>query len=323
MPRFLQRLFRRADPEAQAREALLRRVAEMDNALTRRALAAEERLDRISRRMEEIVAYFAQRSHPIHYTHANYLGDHTALTLLHGHYMLFVDTRGTDLAPHLMVHGVWETAYTTVFQRMIKPGANVLDIGTNFGVYAILGAASGGRIHAFDPNPRLCQLVRRSAAVNGFTERLTVHEAAVGDADGEAMVAMSNDWPGGGHMVAPGSQEAGTPCRVLTIDSLFPDPGFRAEVIKIDVEGNEGRALLGMRGLLARSPEVKIMMEFAPAMLASQGVGPERVIELLHGLGFSFWDIGPDSSLTRLEPAKLAEERDHTIRNILVSRQAP
>ena len=124
-------------------------------------------------------------------------------------------------------------------------------------------------------------------------------------------------------MVAPGSQEAGTPCRVLTIDSLFPDPGFRADVIKIDVEGNEGRALLGMRGLLARSPEVKIMMEFAPAMLASQGVGPERVIELLHGLGFSFWDIGPDSSLTRLEHAKLAEERDHTIRNILVSRQAP
>ncbi|MBP0491424.1 FkbM family methyltransferase [Roseomonas indoligenes] len=304
-------------------QAVMRRLAEMDNALTRRALAAEEKLERLSRRMEEITAYFAQRAHPLHHTQSNYLGDHTALTLLQGRHMLYVDTRGIDIAPHLMVHGIWETGYTALFERLVRPGATVLDVGANLGVYAILGGAKGARVHAFEPNPRLCELLRRSIAVNGFTERVTLHEAAVGDVEGEVQLAFDTDWPGGGHVVPPNSTVAGRPCRVAVPDRLFPDPGFRLDLVKMDVEGFEGHALRGMRDLLARSPEVRIMMEFAPGMMASQGMGPAETVALLSGLGFRFWNIGLDSGLTPVEADVLAAESGAGVRNILVARKAP
>ncbi|MCR0982914.1 FkbM family methyltransferase [Roseomonas populi] len=323
MPR-IRSLFRslRRGPTA-GEQALLRRITEMDNALTRRALAAEEKLERLSRRVEEVTAYFAQRTHPLHHTQSNYLGDHTALTLLHGRHMLFVDTRGIDIAPHLMVHGIWETGYTALFERLVRPGATVLDIGANLGVYSILGGAKDARVHAFEPNPRLCELLRRSISVNGFAERVTLHEMAVGDTEGEVQLAFNIDWPGGGHVLPPGSTATGRPCRVAVLDRLFPDPGFRLDLVKMDVEGHEGHALRGMRELLARSPEVRIMMEFAPGMMAAQGVGPAETVGLLRGLGFRFWNIGFDSGLTPVEADVLAAESGAGVRNILVARQEP
>ena len=120
LPALFARLRRKADTDAQ--QALLRHLAATEEALTRRSLALEERIDRISARMEEFVAYFAQRSHPIHFQQATYLGDHTALVMLHGRHPFFVDTRGVDIAPHLILFGIWETAYTLLFQRLIRPG---------------------------------------------------------------------------------------------------------------------------------------------------------------------------------------------------------
>jgi FkbM family methyltransferase len=279
-------------------------------------------LDRLSTRLEEVASYLVHRAHPLHFQQAAYLGDHTALTMLHGRYMLFVDTRGIDIAPHLIMNGVWETAYTTLFQRLIRPDGLVLDIGANHGVYAVLAAAAGARVAAFEPNPRLCDLVRRSVAVNGFSGRISVYEVALGDVDGEVHLAFDNAWPGGGHVVEAGSQQAGAPCRLLPLDSLFSDPNIVVDLIKMDVEGTEGRALRGMHALLTRSPEVKIMMEFAPVMLNGHGVGPAAVVGMLRELGFRFWDIGTDSGLTPVEAELLAGATDDSVRNVLVSRQA-
>lgn len=322
MPRLVTWLSR-LRPRASRQADLLRRTSQAGAALLGRTDRIEQRLDRISARMEEIVAYFAQRSHPIHFQQPTYLGDHTALVMLHGRHPFFVDTRGIDIAPHLILFGVWETAYCLLFQRLIRPGELVLDIGANHGVYAVLGAAAGGEVMAFEPNPRLCDLMRRSAAVNGMTPRLTVHEAAVGEAEGSVQIAFDMAWPGGGHVLEPEWQRSGTDCRVLAIDDLLPDPATKVGVIKMDVEGSEGRALRGMRKLLERSPDVRMMMEFVPTMLMSHGVGPAEVIGLLRGMGFRFWDIAADASLKPLDPDVLAAATDGSVRNILVARHEP
>jgi len=346
MPKWSAMLGARLSGPSAGEQALFRRVNDMENALMRRALAAEEKLERLSRRMEEVVArlenerqgpgaeglsrrleeiaaYFAQRTHGLHHTHANYLGDHTALTLLHGRHMLYVDTRDIGVAPHLMVNGIWETPCTTLFERLLRPGTTVLDIGANLGVYTVLAAAANARVHAFEPNPRFCDLLRRSASVNGLTERLALHPVAVSDTEDEVRLAVNEEWPGGGHVAPVGSTAPGPPCRLVVLDRLLPDPSVRLDLVKMDVEGHEGRALRGMRALLARSPDVRIMMEFAPQMMAIQGMTAAETVGLLGSFGFRFWEIGGDSGLTPIEPAALAAGEGPPIRNILVARDAP
>jgi hypothetical protein len=95
----------------------------------------------------------------------------------------------------------------------------------------------------------------------------------------------------------------------------------RLGVVKMDVEGTEGRALRGMRGLLARSPEARLMLEFAPAMMTAQGVGPAVVVEELAGLGFRFWSI--EGGAPRAIAAEALAATGAAVQNILACRRDP
>ncbi len=258
-------------------------------------------------------------------TRVAYLGDHTALALLHGTYMIYVDTRGIDIAPHLMMRGEWEPDDVRLFAQMIRPGDTVLDVGAHLGVFTLIGAAATGpegRVHSFEPNPRLAQLQRQSVEVNGFSSRAMVHEAAVGRAEGIAELVFSDQWAGGGHLSVSRQEGKGQRVRVVALDDLFPDPAFRIDVMKMDVEGTEGHALTGMQGILARSHAARIMMEFAPQMMASQGFAAPKVLRFLADLGFAFWNIGPGGVLEPASLESLAALRDG-VRNIVASRTPP
>lgn len=297
--------------------------------MLRDLLTLPGRVQRILNRLEAGIAYFAARSHPRQYTPNAYLGDHTSLTLLQGRLKIFVDTRGNDLAPHLLLDGEWEPEETRLFARLIQPGDTVMDLGAHLGVFTLIAAvATGatGKVHAFEPNPRFAGLLQRSLAVNGLAGHSQVHNMAIGAEEGLAALMFSHAWGGGGHLaVSPTEGLNGgemVQCRVAALDDLFPDPAFQVHLMKMDVEGTESRAVRGMWNLLARSPRAQVMFEFAPVMLAAQGSSAAELVQLFAHLGFHFWTIGDKAELLPIEPATLASMTEG-VRNILASRQAP
>uniref|UniRef100_UPI0022EB7567 FkbM family methyltransferase n=1 Tax=Falsiroseomonas oryzae TaxID=2766473 RepID=UPI0022EB7567 len=298
------------------------------------ARAAERSaLARMPQRLEEVAAHLTQRVNPWHYCATAWLGDDTALSILHGRLPIYLDTRGTDVAPHVMLFGIWEPNYTQLFQRLIRPGDTVLDLGAHLGVYTLLGAAATGptgRVHAFEPNPRYAALLGRSLAVNGFTGFATLHQAAAGAAEGVSELSFSWEYGGGGNIATgtrrgarnrPNAPETEA-CRVVALDDLFPDPAFTADVVKMDIEGTETYALRGMAALLARSPRVRILFEFAPAMLRGHGSSAAELIGLLDGMGFRFWSIRADSGLDPVAASTLSAQSDG-IANLLAARTDP
>jgi FkbM family methyltransferase len=311
-------------------------MADLAGALTRRLeeaiacfdLAAGDRGGaHLTRRLEEAIAYFAARANPYYHTNPVYIGDHTVLALLHGRYPMYLDTRGIDVAPFIMLFGIWEQHYTTLFTRLIRPGDTVLDIGAHLGVYTLLSAAATGptgRVHAFEPNARFAQLLGKSLASNGFSGYSQIHPVAVGAQAGDTELRFSWEWAGGGHLAAGPGEETlvAQPCRIVAIDDVFPDPSSTVDLIKMDVEGTETFAIRGMVRLLARSPGVRIMFEFSPEMLAGHGSSGAELISLFQGFGFRFWTIEQDSSLTPVPPEALAAKTDG-VANILASRQDP
>lgn len=292
--------------------------------MLRDLLSLPNRLLRLTRRLEELQLRARSFGPP-----SAFLGDHTALTVLEGRLKIFVDTRGNDIAPHLLIDGKWEPNYTRLFSHLIKPGDTVLDLGAHCGVYALLGALAAGptgRVEAFEPNPRYAALLKRSLAVNGFDGFSRVHNMAVGAEEGVAELLFSWAWGGGGHLsIHPGHVPKGgemRACRVVALDEVFPDPDFRVDMVKMDVEGTESRAVRGMWNLLARSPKAKVMFEFAPGMLATQGSSAAELIQLFADLGFHFWNIGLRSAIEPVEASALAAMTDD-VRNILAARQTP
>lgn len=306
------------------RQRLLDRFDRIEKLLVQQA----ERQERIAQRLEEAIAYFAVRSNRLVDSQSAYLGDHTAITFLENGIRILVDTRSIDIGIHLLTLGRWETAYTNLFSRLVKPGDTVLDLGANHGVYALLAAqivGPTGRVDAFEPNPRLAKLVDLSLRLNGFGGWAQVHAVGASEQAGTARLVFNDNFSGGGAVALAGSADGGRPgvdCSLVVLDEMFADPAWRPDVIKMDVEGHEGRALRGMRRMLERSPGVRIMMEFVPDMMARSGVLATEVAAMLGGIGLRPWMIGHDGALTGTDWDTLIAEASG-IQNILVARDEP
>ncbi|MBR0673792.1 FkbM family methyltransferase [Neoroseomonas soli] len=261
-----------------------------------------------------------------------YLGDHTALSVMENGQMLLVDTRSRDIAMRVLATGRWEHNETTAFSRLIRPGDTVFDVGANHGVFALLAGPRcrpGGQVHAFEPNPDLARLITMSTWLNGLQHLVKVHTLAASDAEGEAVLTASEAYSGGGSLRQrraaagfAGSEFRSIACRTVRLDGMFPDPTFRIDVMKIDVEGFEGRVLRGMPKLLERSPGLRIVMEFGPQMMKEAGVPATEVAAMLQGLGFSAWGIGPGGALTPMGWDALAE-KTQGLQNLVVARERP
>lgn len=294
--------------------------------------AFEERLERLAVRLEEAIAYFAVRSNRIADSQAIYLGDDTAVTFLEDGTRIMVDTKSLDIGIHLLTLGRWEPQYMSLFARLLRPGDTVLDLGANHGVYALKAAllvGPTGRVHAFEPNPRLARLVDMSLRMNGFAPWAQLHQVAASDHEGTARLFFTDTYSGGGSLGgaagqsdATGASKHGVDCRLVPLDTLFADPAMRVDVIKMDVEGHEGPALRGMRNLLARSPDVRIMMEYGPQMMKASGMAAPEVCGFLDGLGLSAWTIDHEGAITPIAWSELAAQTSG-LQNILAARQAP
>jgi FkbM family methyltransferase len=297
-----------------------------------RLTAIEQRIDRLAHRLEEAIGYFAVRSNRLVESQTTYLGDNTAVTFLEDGTRILVDTKSLDIGVHLLTLGRWEPPYTALFARLVRPGDTVLDLGANHGVYALLAArlvGATGQVHAFEPNPRLAQLVGMSLRINGYGGWAQVHRIAASDRSGTARLFFTDSYSGGGSLSGntdqsddTGASKHAVDCRLLPIDTLFPDPATRVDVIKMDVEGHEGPALRGMQRLLARSPEVRIMMEFGPQMMQGSGMAAPEVVALLEGLGLSAWTIDHEGGIAPVAWPVLAAQTGG-LQNILAARQAP
>lgn len=297
------------------------------------APATDERLARIeaalaalAQRNEEILAYLAARANRAADAATAYLGDNTAVTFLETGQRILVDTRSLDIGVHLLTLGMWEPQYTTLFRRLARPGDTVFDLGANHGVYALMAAhcvGPSGRVHAFEPNPRLARLADMSARINGYGDLVRVHRLCASDAEGSTWLVFDDAFSGGGTQNRAGDEgETAIACRTAALDAMFPEPEFRVDLVKLDVEGSEGRVLRGMQGLLARSPGVRILMEFAPEMMAASGVPAAEVTALLEGFGLLPWTIDAAGALHPARWPDLAALAGG-VQNILVAREAP
>lgn len=222
--------------------------------------------------------------------HSAYLGDHTALCRVLGIYKMFVDTHDIGIAPHLMLEGYWEMWVTEAMIGLVREGMVVADVGANIGYFTLLMAdlvGAKGRVHAFEPNPGLIDLLGRNLSVNGYWGRVSVHHMALGDRDGEDLALyVPPGEPKNGHLVSSdmhGEHVVRVGCRRM--DSILPWDAL--DLAKIDVEGAEQLVWAGMQGLLDNGRLKTVLIEFASGRYDD----PQDFLKRLMAPGFTLGRI--------------------------------
>jgi FkbM family methyltransferase len=131
---------------------------------------------------------------------------------------------------------------------LLQPGATFVDIGANFGFYALNAARmmrGRGAILAIEPNAVMAARLRENIALNAITT-IVVNEVAIGAAEGRASCHASLTDHGSSQYASAGSSPAGACATVRMmplLDAVRAAGLDRIDVLKIDIEGYEDQAL--------------------------------------------------------------------------------
>lgn len=188
-----------------------------------------------------------------------------------------------------------------IFTGLARSGDVVLDVGANYGVYALLTAAAvgpQGAVHCFEPGSASLEQLRQNIALNPGLP-ISVHELALSDRSGSASLFHV-----GG---SPTTFSLGEDSRVkhetitkTTLDTWASDLGIRdVRAIKMDVEGHETNVIRGGATLITETRPV-IMFEISHAALRRNGSTAEELWTLVTGFGYTVLGVR-DGCLVALE----------------------
>lgn len=159
-----------------------------------------------------------------------------------------------------------EASFVRRILEHLRPHDVIYDIGANVGVITTLLALHPAgrecRVHSFEPEPRNHAQLVRNLALNHLTPRATPHATALGDQAGEAALFVRGTAGEGRHsMVAKTGATGEITVPVTTASAFAAACGMPPDVVKIDVEGAEGRVLAGMATLLRTTRPRELFME--------------------------------------------------------------
>lgn len=236
-----------------------------------------------------------------------YVGDQAALCRFLGRYKMYVSTLDVGFGPHLLLDGIWEVWLTQFLARRLKAGMRVVDAGANHGYYTMLLAdivGPTGHVAAFEPNPPIANLLRRTIAANGYGSRVSVHQdALVAEDDAQLLFLAPQDEPKNACIVDDTYQ--GRPATFTVpgnrLDTLLAE-WPRIDFIKIDVEGAEEDLIKGAMGLLKRDRPA-IVLEFNSLRYGA----PDTLLDDLCAIYGEPRVIGYDSELAVVSRADLLD----------------
>ena len=191
-----------------------------------------------------------------------------------------------------------ERSLVAVMRTTLRPGDVFIDVGANVGYFTLLGSrlvGPEGRVHAFEPAPRVAALLRRNVEANGL-RNVVVVEAALGAGTGAAAIAATRD-SAYTYMLpdAAGPDTGrGVQVRTLTLDDHRRDArGRPPRLVKMDIQGFEPFALAGGERTLSGPDGPDVICEVAGWHLARYGNRPEDVFALLRG--WSYEAVNPET----------------------------
>jgi FkbM family methyltransferase len=225
---------------------------------------------------------------------------------------MYVDATDVGLSSHIMLDGYWEMWVTEVLVSRLRRGMTVIDVGANIGYFTMIMAdlvGARGSVHAFEPNLAIAGLLAKSAHVNGFRERVTLHPEPLGDEEGRrVMLHVPENYPGGATIVpAPDNLQEDTLLSMRRLDSY--EALLDADIIKIDAEGAEQAIWRGMSGLLARNRPMTIFIEFMLTRYEDPGAFIDEMLE--YGFALHFVSAGiPLRPISRKEILAFPDDED-------------
>jgi len=206
-------------------------------------------------------------------------------------------------------------------KSLVKPGDVIADIGANIGFYSsIFSGLSGtkGHVYSFEPDKKNFQKLKKN--ISGLSN-CTIVNAAVGTSTEKLKFYTSHRLNVDHRTIEPEKFDAVMEVNCFSLDDYLKDK-TRLDLIKMDIQGAEMNALLGMKNILNSNKELKIISELWPYSMIRSGYKTEDLFTYLNGLGYSIRSIEPDGTKKQIILSDIKDRVEETFDlNIFISRE--
>jgi FkbM family methyltransferase len=184
--------------------------------------------------------------------------------------------------------GKWEAPMLDHFAGHLRKGDIVLDVGANIGQFSIVASdliSPQGRIFAVEAGQQACRLLAKSIAENRLANVTLLNFAAWDEDTTLHLGGIREDMLGWGKVQeSAGDYTQAVPARRLEL-ALEELGCGHVDVVKVDIEGAELRALLGMNKLFLKSPPRAVYCEVANCH-DCYGASPTDLISFFNDRGY-------------------------------------
>jgi len=191
----------------------------------------------------------------------------------------------TQAIKRALYGGRYEAALEKAMQAVIRPGDVIWDVGANIGFFSTRFAqwtGPQGRVYAFEPAPDIAARLKAATAPFG---NVVIVQQGLSDTEGTVGFLADRKHDGAtSRIAASGDRQARETIEITTGDLLIASGAVTApDVIKMDIEGHELEALMGIAGLLSTRPPRHLFIEMHGFVYAKQGRKdvPWRIEKLL------------------------------------------
>jgi FkbM family methyltransferase len=180
----------------------------------------------------------------------------------------------------------------------LKPGMTFVDVGANIGQHTLFCSrvvGPTGNVISFEPIPHLYEQVKRSIEANAMAN-VNLLNLGCGEKENSMTLYINKANIGASSVIAPSvdnKEEKVTIHIVKAEDKLLPYK--KVDLIKIDVEGYEYQALLGLEKIIERDKPV-LFIEYTPTFYkrsSNDGTTNDgtRLLSLLEKYGYKIKDL--------------------------------
>jgi FkbM family methyltransferase len=200
----------------------------------------------------------------------------------------------------LLDTGELERGTRLVIEKIVKPGDIFIDVGAHLGLHTLAAARAmhgKGRIIAFEPFEPTKRLLEKSVWINGFSDIVEIHQAAVFSHPGSQPLFLGVI--SGHHSLFPlqkPTAESAAPVSVplVTLDAVMASHPT-ANVVKIDAEGAELDVVEGGRSVIQQNPNIALIVEFGPSHLRRTEHTTQNWFACFESLGMVYKAINPNT----------------------------
>lgn len=189
-----------------------------------------------------------------------------------------------------------------VLKFIIKPGDNILDIGSNIGFYAkILSSLTGktGIVYCFEPDTLNFKHLKKNTK---NISNIVLFNNAVSDKE-QVLKVYRSKLLNVDHRTYPvNNYDSVEEIKAVSIDELIRSKEIKnISVIKIDIQGYELTAFKGMQQLLSTANDLKIIAEYWPHGFKRAGTTAVDFFDFFNELHYHFYmiDEKPHEKISR------------------------